>query len=80
MGAELSEKAVKEAFEDACAGPIPYDVTTKGEVKIYSATDGKKIRVYVSDFFGDGICPQELGKFNCVWDAHGIVSFASFAA
>ena len=74
VGAELSEKAVKQAFENACAGPIPYDVTTKGEVKIYSATDGKNLRVYVSDFFGDGICPQELGKFNCIWDSHGIVS------
>lgn len=74
VGAELSETAVKAVFEKAIAGPIPYNVSTQGEVKIYSATDGKNLRVYIGDFFSDGICPDQLGNFNCIWDAHGIVS------
>ncbi len=74
VGVELSETAVKKAFENACAGPIPYRVTTHGDIKEYSATDGKKLRVFVGDFFGDGISVRLIGQFNCVWDSHGIVA------
>ncbi len=74
VGVELSEKAVKQSFENACGGPIPYEVTSYSDVKVYSATDGKSLRVYVGDFFGDGISPRQLGKFDSVWDSHGIVS------
>ena len=74
VGVELSEKAVKKAFEDACAGPIPYSVLARGDIKIYSATDGKNLRVFVGNFFLDSICCEELGRFNCIWDAHGIIS------
>jgi len=63
VGLEISEKAVKKSFEKACAGPIPYEVCNKGEVKVYSATDGRNLQVYVGDFFSKEI-----------WDSHGIVS------
>lgn len=60
VGAELSEKAVKQAFENACAGPIPYKITSKGDIKIYSATDGKKLRIYVGNFLVMGFVQKSL--------------------
>lgn len=74
IGTELSEAAVKALFEKACAGPIPYIVSVEDEVIIYSATDGKHLKVYVGNFFSDGISHDRLGTFNCIWDAHGMVS------
>ena len=74
VGVEISEKAVKQFFEKGMNGAIPFEVTTEGELKIYSATDGRKLKVYVSNFFSEGIDPKKLGTFDCIWDAHGIVS------
>ena len=73
-GLEISEKAVKHAFEKACAGPIPYEVCQKGKVKVYSATDGKNLKVHVGNFFSKEISSEEIGTFGCIWDSHGIVS------
>ena len=74
VGVEISEKAVKQFFEKGMNGAIPFEVTTEGELKIYSATDGRKLKVYVSNFFSEEIDPKKLGTFDCIWDAHGIVS------
>ena len=77
VGVELSEIAVKQAFEKKDfknAKPIPYEVSTDGNLKIYSATDGKNMKVYVSDFFNDSLTPEKLGTFDCIWDSHGIIS------
>ena len=74
VGLELSETAVKAIFDKARAGPIPFEVSSEEGFMIYSATDGKPLKVYVGDFFGDRMNPDLLGTFNCIWDAHGIVS------
>ncbi len=77
VGVELSETAVKNAFEKSDIEPdkpIPYEVTVDGSLKIYSATDGKRMKVYVGNFFDDALSPGKLGTFSCIWDAHGIVS------
>ena len=77
VGVELSEVAVKQAFDKTefkNAEPIPYEITTDGNLKIYSATDGKNMKVYVGNFFDDSLNPKKLGTFPCIWDAHGLVS------
>ena len=77
VGVELSEIAVKSAFEKSefkSAKPIPFEVTADGNVKMYSATDGKKLKVYIANFFDDALNPEKIGTFDCIWDAHGIVS------
>lgn len=71
-GIDVSEKAVKEIFDNSTNGPIPYKVLTKGDFKVFSATDGKKITVYVGDFFN--LAADQVGPFDAVWDAHGIIS------
>ena len=71
-GIDVSEKAVKEIFDNSVEGPIPYTVVTKGDFKVFSATDGKKITVYVGDFFN--LAADQVGPFDAVWDAHGIIS------
>ena len=74
VGCEIAEAAVKELFENkVLGGSIPYKVQEKGDVKIFSATDGKKLEVYVGDFFGS-LSPEMTGMFDCIWDSHGIVS------
>ncbi len=71
VGVELSETAVKSAFEKS---DIPFEVTVDGSLKIYSATDGKKMKVYVGNFFDDALEPGKLGTFPYIWDSHGIIS------
>ena len=73
VGAELSETAAKRAFERP-KSPVSYEVITDGNMKVYSATDGKKLKIYVGNFFDDAINPTKLGTFHCIWDCHGIVS------
>ncbi len=74
VGCEISETAVKELFQNkVLGGAIPYEIQEKGDIKIYSATDGKKLLVYVGDFFGP-LSPDMTGTFDCIWDSHGIVS------
>ena len=74
VGVEVSETAVKTLFGKACAGPIPYTVSVEDEVTIYSATDGKSLKVYIGNFFSDGVSHDRLGTFDFIWDAHGMVS------
>ena len=74
VGAELSEIAVKKVFEKGTKGAIPFEVVTDGDLKIYSATDDKKLKVYVGNFLTDTINPNKTGTFDCIWDSHGIVS------
>ena len=74
VGAELSETAVKNIFNRKDGEKIPHEVVEKDNVKIYSATDGKNLKVYVGNFFAEGINPNNLGTFDCIWDAHGIIS------
>ena len=45
-----------------------------GGIKTFSATDGKKLEVYVGDFFDSSLRPELTGTFDCVWDCHGIIS------
>lgn len=71
VGVEVSETAVKKFFEKTS---IPFDVTTDGNAKVYSATDGKKLKVYVGNFFDESISPSKIGSFDYIWDAHGIVA------
>ena len=74
VGCELSEKAVEQLFENWVFGAkIDYEVKEEGEVKIFSATDGKKIKVYAGDFFG-ALSSDVTGTFDCIWDGHGIIS------
>ena len=74
VGCEISERAVKQLFENkVLGGAIPFEVTQENDVKVYSATDGKKLKVYVGDFFGS-LSPDLTGTFDCIWDSHGIVS------
>ena len=73
VGAELSETAVKRIFNRK-DGEIPHEVVEKDNVKIYSATDGKNLKIYIGNFFADPISPENLGTFDCIWDSHGIVS------
>lgn len=73
VGAEISETAVKGAFEKATGGQIPFEVTVDGNIKVYSAAN-KRLKIFVGNFFEDGINPSKLGTFDCIWDAHGIVS------
>ena len=73
VGSEISEKAVKEIFEKPLNGTaVPYAVTSKGNFKVYSATDGKDLKVYVGDFLE--LTAEITGTFDAVWDSHGIVS------
>lgn len=74
VGAELSELAVKKIFEESKAGAIPFNVITDGNLKIYSATDNKKLKVYVGNFFESDFNRNKLGTFDCIWDSHGIIS------
>ena len=74
VGAELSETAVKKVFNRKQGDAIPCDIAVEGDLKIYMATDGKKLKVYVGDFFLDAMSPERLGTFDCIWDAHGIVA------
>ena len=74
VGCELSAKAVEQLFENrVLGGKIDYDVKEEGAIKIFSATDGKKLEVYVGDFFG-ALSPDITGTFDCIWDCHGIIS------
>ena len=74
VGAELSETAVKTVFNRKDGEKIPHEVVEKDNVKIYSATDGKNLKIYVGNFFADAISPENVGTFDCIWDSHGIVS------
>lgn len=71
-GVDVSEKAVKEIFDDATDGPIPYTVIIKDDFRIFSATDEKNITVYVGNFFN--LFVTQIGQFDAIWDAHGIIS------
>ena len=62
---------MKSIFEDPHC-PIPYTVTEKPPFKVYTATDDKKINVYVGNFFDT--LPSEVGSFDAIWDGHGIIS------
>ena len=74
VGCEISAKAVEQLFENrVLGGKIDYEVKEEGGIKIYSATDGKKLKVYVGDFFGV-LSPEMTGTFDCIWDGHGIIS------
>ena len=70
VGCELSARAVEQLFENR---KIEYEVKEEGEVKVFSATDGKKLKVYVGDFFG-ALNPGMTGTFDCIWDCYGITS------
>ena len=73
VGSEISEIAVKEIFEKPLSGTaVPYAVTSEGNFKVYSATDGKELKVYIGDFLQ--LTPEIAGMFDVVWDSHGIVS------
>ena len=72
VGIDVSETAVKEVFESAKDGAIPYSVVTEGDFKIYTATDGKNLKVYVGDFLA--ATPHKVGTFDVIWDSHGIIS------
>jgi hypothetical protein len=75
MGIEISETAVKAAFQKATGGAIPFEVSNEGNFKIFSATDGKKLKIFVGNFFDDdGINSTRTGMVDHIWDAHGIVS------
>ena len=76
VGCELSTKAVEQLFENRVLGAkIEYDVKDADSgIKTYTATDGKKLKVYVSDFFAPSLTPELTGTFDCVWDCHGIIS------
>ena len=74
VGCEISETAVKELFQNkVLGGAISYEIQEIGDTKIYSASDGKDMKVYVGDFFGS-LSPDLTGMFDCIWDSHGIVS------
>ena len=70
-GIEISEKAVKSIFEDPHR-PTPYVVSEKPPFKVYTATNDKKISVYVGNFFDP--LPSDMGPFDAIWDGHGIIS------
>ena len=73
VGSEISEIAVKDIFEKPSNGTsIPYAVTSEGKFRVYSATDGKNLKVYIGDFFE--LTAEISGTFDAVWDSHGIVS------
>lgn len=74
VGAEISETAVKTVFEKGTEGPIQFKVVTDGDLKIYSATDDKRLKIYIGNFLTDTVNPNKLGTFDCILDAHGIVS------
>lgn len=71
-GIEVSEKAVKSIFTDNHPAPIPYSVTDAGAFKVYTATDHRKITIYVGNFFET--LPSDVGPFDAIWDGHGIVA------
>ena len=74
VGCEVSAKAVEKLFENRVhGGKIDYEVKEERGIKIYSATDGKKLKVYVGDFFG-ALSPDMTGTFDCIWDCHGLIS------
>ena len=74
VGCELSPKAVEQLFENrVLGGKIPYEVKEEGGIQVFSATDGKRLKVYVGDFFGV-LSPDMTGTFDCIWDGHGIIS------
>lgn len=74
VGCEVSAKAVEQLFENrVLGGKIDYEVKTEGEIKIFTATDGRKLKVYIGDFFGV-LSPDLAGTFDCIWDCHGIIS------
>ncbi len=68
VAAELSEIG---SFSNAPGGQIPI---TNENLKYYSATDGKKMKVYVGNFFSEALVPENIGTFDCIWDSHGIVA------
>ncbi len=70
-GIEVSEKAVKSIFTES-KPPIPYNVTEVGSFKIFTATDNRKIIIYVGNFFDT--LPNNVGPFDAIWDGHGIVA------
>ena len=75
VGCELSAKAVEQLFENrVLGGKIDYQVSEEGGIKTYTATDGKKLKVYVGDFFSAALSPELTGTFDCIWDCHGIIS------
>lgn len=74
VGCELSTKAVEQLFENkVLGGKIDHVIKEEGGTKVFTATDGKKLRVYAGDFFG-ALSPELAGTFDCVWDCHGIIS------
>ena len=74
VGCELSPKAVEQLFENrVLGGKIVHEVNDEGGIKTFTATDGKKLKVYVGDFFGP-LSADVTGVFDCIWDCHGIIS------
>ena len=74
VGCELSTKAVEQLFENkVLGGKIDHVVKAEGDTKIFTASDGKKLKVFVGDFFGP-LSPEMTGTFDCVWNSHGIIS------
>ena len=71
VGCELSEIAGKQLFEE---NNIPYSVTTEKDFKVFSATDGRKLKFYVGDFYK--VETSLVGMFDIIWDhnAFGAVS------
>ncbi len=70
-GIDVSEKAVKSIFTQH-KPPIPYSVTETSPFKVYTATDHRKITIYVGDFFDP--FPSDVAPFDAIWDGHGIVA------
>lgn len=65
-GAELSELAIKQLFEDLGVEPTISDL---GDLKLYSAND---IDIFVGDVFD--LTPVELGPVNAVFDRAAFVA------
>jgi len=66
VGAELSEKAVRELFQDLEFDPV---VSTRGTFKLYS---GPNLDVFVGDFFN--LSAQVLGLVDAIYDRAALVA------
>ena len=65
---------MEQLFENrVLGGKVDHVVKAEGDTQIFTATDGKKLKVFVGDFFGP-LSPEMTGTFDCVWDGHGIIS------
>ena len=63
VGCELAELAGKQLFEE---NNIPFSLTTIDDFKVFSATDNKKLKFYVGDFFK--VSAALIGTFDIIWD------------